>query len=100
LRHPAHNFIAATNHYRHPDMIIFQRGRKLTHSHNRLRFLYAQSERTDHYSLLTDHASSLCGHSGGHTTLWSLTADLTARTLAYAPGAPCVTPYEPVPWPD
>jgi hypothetical protein len=93
-------FIAATNHYRHPDMISFQRGRKLTHSHNRLRFLYAQSERTDHHSLLTDHASSLCGHSGGHTTLWSLTADLTARTLAYAPGAPCVTPYEPVPWPD
>jgi acyl-CoA:6-aminopenicillanic acid acyl transferase len=95
-----HNFIAATNHYRHPDMIPFQHGRKLTHSQDRLAFLYENAGRRTSTSLLTHHASRVCGHSGGHTTLWSLTADLTAHTLAYAPGAPCVTPYEPVPWPD
>ena len=98
LPHPPHTFIAATNHFRHPEMTFFQRGRKLTHSQNRLAFLYRQAKR--HPSPLTDHASNLCGHAGGHTTLWSLTADLTARTLAYAPGAPCVTAYERVPWPD
>lgn len=91
-------FIAATNHFRHPEMTLFQRGRKLTHSRNRLAFLYAS--RADHGSLLTDHSSHLCGHAGGHTTLWSLSADLSARTIAYAPGAPCETAYEPVPWPE
>ena len=100
LPHPLHNFIAATNHFRHPEMTLFQRGRKLTHSQDRLAFLYENAGRRTSASLLTHHASRVCGHAGGHTTLWSLTADLTARTLAYAPGAPCVTAYEQVPWPD
>ncbi len=39
------------------------------------------------------------GHTGGHTTLWSLSADLTARRLAYARGAPCAAAFEPVAWP-
>ncbi len=93
-------FIAATNHFRHPEMAQFQRGRKLTHSQNRLAFLYAHARQTEPGSALTDHSSHLCGHAGGHTTLWSLSADLTARTVAYAPGAPCETAYEPVPWPE
>ncbi len=92
-------FIVATNHFRHPDMTVFQCGRKLTHSQDRLAFLHATTGSRTITSRLTDHASRLCGHAGGHTTLWSLTADLTTRTIAYAPGAPCVTPYEPVPWP-
>ncbi len=93
-------FIACTNHFRHPEMTSLQRNRKLVLSRNRLAFLYAHAPHlTDHCSLLTDHPSSLCGHSGGHTTLWSLTADLTARSIAYARGAPCETEYEPVPWP-
>lgn len=96
---PEGKFIAATNHFRHPDLLGFQRGRKLNHSQTRLAFLYTHAKPIDGCSLLTDHSSQLCGHTGGHTTLWSLTADLTARTIAYAPGAPCETPYEPAPWP-
>jgi hypothetical protein len=92
-------FIAATNHYRHPDMLALQRGRRLTHSQNRLAFLHRSAPHADDGSLLADHASRMCGHAGGHTTLWSLTADLTARTIAYARGAPCKTAYEAVPWP-
>jgi len=91
------DFIAATNHFRHPEMMGFQRGRKLTHSWARLAHLYQHP--TCGYELLADHSVNLCGHAGGHTTLWSLTADLTACTIAYAPGAPCETAYETVIWP-
>ena len=49
---------------------------------------------------LADHASGVCGHSGGHTTLWSVKADLTARTISYARGAPCETVFEAVEWPN
>lgn len=102
---PDDSFIAATNHYRHPDMLSFQRGRKLDHSMARLNFLYARrSGYGDHHATsmtdaLTHHPSNLCGHSGGHTTLWSLNANLTARTLAYAFGPPCETDYRPINWP-
>ncbi len=85
--------LAATNHYEHPDMRPLQRGRKLAGSQARLQALALGAP-------LTDHAAPLCGHAGGHTTLWSLQADLTARTVAFAAGAPCQTPYEPVPWPN
>ena len=49
---------------------------------------------------LTNHASGVCGHAGGHTTLWSLKTDLTARTIHYARGAPCESVYDPVAWPN
>ena len=95
--------VAATNHYRHPEMTRLQRGRKLTHSQARLDHLVGQRDRqragSEAAEALTDHASNLCGHAGGHTTLWSMQADLTARTVAYARGAPCETAYETVLWP-
>ena len=98
------DFVAAANHYRHPDMAGFQHGRRLTHSQGRLAGLYAQSaalrQAGDLTPALTDHASGVCGHSGGHTTLWSMQADLTARSLRYARGAPCETQYETVAWPN
>jgi len=84
--------IAATNHFEDPEMQSFQRGRKLEHSRRRLEALGAGRP-------LSDCASGLCGHGGGHTTLWSMQADLTARTIAVAPGAPCQTAYVGVPWP-
>lgn len=94
---------AATNHYRHPNLSRLQRGRKLAHSQQRLAALQAHAQHArDGAGLraaLADHAASVCGHAGGHTTLWSLTADLTARTIAYARGAPCVTAFETVEWP-
>jgi predicted choloylglycine hydrolase len=98
-------FVAASNHYRHPDLRPYQHGRKHTHSQARLGYLYAQQAglhgATDEgiTTTLQDHASGLCGHSGGHTTLWSLTADLTARRISYAQGAPCETLFETVAWP-
>jgi hypothetical protein len=98
-------FVAASNHYRHPDLRRYQRGRKLTHSEGRLGFLYALRERLQAgadepvAAALQDHPSGLCGHAGGHTTLWSLTADLTARRVAYAQGAPCETRYAKAAWP-
>ena len=96
-------FAAATNHYRHPDVARYQRGRKLTHSERRLGGLRARQsvlrQPGGMQAGLADHEAGVCGHSGGHTTLWSLTADLTARTIAYARGAPCQTEFEPVAWP-
>jgi hypothetical protein len=99
---------AATNHYRHPELRRYQHGRKLSHSERRLAHLQAQAlrlraaargEADDMAAALRDHASGVCGHAGGHTTLWSLTADLTARRITYARGAPCEAAYEPVAWP-
>jgi hypothetical protein len=86
--------IAATNHFEHPEMRGLQRGRKLAHSQARLRALCAGAGLTDHAA-----GAGLCGHAGGHTTLWSVQADLTARAVAFAPGAPCTVEYQPVPWP-
>jgi hypothetical protein len=98
------DFVAATNHYRHPDLAPFQHGRKLTHSQARLAGLYARHEQLraadDVTPALADHLSGVCGHSGGHTTLWSLTADLNARTIRYARGAPCEAAYETAAWPN
>jgi predicted choloylglycine hydrolase len=99
-------FAAASNHYRHSEMRRYQRGRKLLHSEARLNYLYAQRERLRAgrdeavSEALQDHASGVCGHAGGHTTLWSLTADLTARRVRYAQGAPCETRYAEVAWPE
>jgi hypothetical protein len=97
-------FAACTNHFRHADLRPYQHGRRLAHSEARLSFLYSQREAlragADVLTALTDHPSGLCGHAGGHTTLWSLTADLTARTVAYTRGAPCTEAYEAVPWPS
>jgi predicted choloylglycine hydrolase len=98
------DFVAATNHYRHPDLARYQHGRKLTHSQGRLAGLYAQREAlrqsANITAALTDHDAGVCGHSGGHTTLWSLKADLTARSISYARGAPCETVFERVAWPN
>jgi len=48
---------------------------------------------------LTDHAIGVCGHSGGHTTLWSCIADLTERRIAYTIDAPCRGAHVDVQWP-
>jgi hypothetical protein len=99
------DFAAATNHYRHPDLARHQRGRVLSHSHARLEGLHGRRERLrlgglpEARDALADHASRVCGHAGGHTTLWSVAADLTAREVAYARGAPCETEFEEAPWP-
>jgi hypothetical protein len=98
-------FAAASNHFRHPVLRPYQRGRKLIHSQARLVFLYERHPAlraagdAEVIATLQHHAAGLCGHAGGHTTLWSLTANLTARRVAYARGAPCQAVYEAVAWP-
>ena len=98
------DFAAATNHYRHPDLARYQRGRKLTHSQRRLEGLQARRAELRQGDAtragLADHDSGVCGYAGGHTTLWSLTADLTACSIAYARGAPCETEFEALLWPS
>ena len=51
-------------------------------------------------SILRDHVASLCDHRPHNGTLWSTVADLGARRIAYAPGAPCRAPFQPVAWPS
>jgi len=51
-------------------------------------------------SILRDHVASLCDHRPHNGTLWSTVADLGARRIAYAPGAPCRVPFQPVAWPS
>lgn len=92
VRWPAAGRIAAANHYDHPEMRPLQAGRRREASERRQRALEAGLP-------LTDHAAGLCGHAGGHTTLWSVRADLTAREVAFAAGPPCQAVYEPVHWP-
>lgn len=100
--------IAATNHYRHPDMRALQGNRILTNSTCRLQKLTAAPTvpaGMTGVDLLLDHARSImadrtvpvCGLSGSLTTLWSCVAELSSRRIQYAPGAPCHTPYEEVP---
>ena len=101
---PVDGVLAMTNHYRHPDLRPLQRGRNLSHSQTRLAALeHLPASDIDPWSAtlarLRDHDSKVCGHQGGHTTLWSMAADLTARRVVYAPGPPCqVEPHE-VEWP-
>lgn len=100
---------AATNHYRHPALRRCQHGRRLAHSERRLNFLLGQGARLraelgeDPAAAMTaslaDHLPGVGGHAGGQTTLWSLTADLSARRIAHARSAPCQAAFETAAWP-
>lgn len=103
--------MAATNHFRHPDMRPLQGRRSSINSECRLRFMLsaagqppqpvqhldpvsarlAQAER-----VMADRSAPLCGHSGSLTTLWSWVAELRTRRIRYAPGSPSHTPFEDV----
>jgi predicted choloylglycine hydrolase len=100
--------IAATNHFRHPDMRPLQGNRVLTHSACRLDKLTTScngnTETVDELlahmrTLMADRTVPVCGVSGSLTTLWSCVAELNSRRIQYAAGAPCHTPYEEMPAP-
>jgi hypothetical protein len=102
--------IAATNHFRHPDMQPLQGNRVLTNSTCRHRTLsdvaHFPRDSADVDTLLgharqmmADRTAPVCGVSGSLTTLWSWVAELSSRRIQYAPGAPHVTPYEEIPGP-
>lgn len=109
--------LAVGNFYQHPDMQSLQRNRRQRVSRDRVAYLdsgawiapndpFDPLEVTDPdpawhalQRAVTDHIHQVCGHDGGHTTLWSVIADLTEPRIAYATGAPCSQPHADVPWP-
>lgn len=102
--YPTRDVLAVGNFYQHPDMQPLQKHRRQTVSRERVDFLYSRRWQTDDpwdsvTNALTDHEHGVCGHVGGHTTLWSAIADLNARRIAYTSGAPCLAPHESVCWP-
>jgi hypothetical protein len=106
--------IAATNHYRHPDMRPLQGNRVLTNSARRLSRLECAPQSAPQTApahimadvdgllaharqVMADRSVPMCGVNGGLTTLWSCVAELTTGRIQYAPGAPCQTPYQEMP---
>ncbi len=105
---PQGDILAVGNFFRHPDMAPFQRRRQQVVSRRRVAYLESGAWRQVLSQVeplevvraaLRDHGAPVCGHNGGHTTLWSLVTDLTARRVSYSIGAPCCTPYTDVSWP-
>lgn len=116
--------LAATNHYRHPDMKPLQGARRFENSECRLSFLESvdsqekvgrgESEKVsispshfptfslssvdellDHAgAIMADRTAPVCGMRGSLTTLWSCVAELTTKRIRYAAGAPGIAPYE------
>ena len=103
--------LAATNHFRHPDMQPLQGSRSFANSACRLAFLSQGGGRDLHSSplasvdrlldeagrIMADRSAPVCGLKGSLTTLWSCVAELTTRRIRYAAGPPCHTPYEEMP---
>lgn len=111
----AEDILAATNHFRHPDMRPLQGNRAFVNSECRLAFLQRQGDREarhvatrsadlsvdallDHAeAVMADRSAPVCGLNGSLTTLWSCVAELTTKRIRYTAGPPCFTPYEEMP---
>ncbi|MCS7088703.1 MAG: C45 family peptidase [Thermoflexales bacterium] len=101
--------VAATNHFRHPEMTPLMGARSVEHSACRLAFLLRASSAAPIASaddalaraqrIMADRSVPMCGTQGSLTTLWSCVAELGTRRIRYAPGAPCRTPFEELPAP-
>ncbi|MEP7285130.1 MAG: C45 family peptidase [Chloroflexota bacterium] len=106
ILYPENDILACGNFYRHPDMAPLTRRRQQLVSRQRVAYLESsiwrelESEPLDTMqATMRDHGAAVCGHRGGHTTLWSAVADLTSRRVAYTMGAPCCTDYREIRWP-
>ena len=105
--------LAATNHFRHPDMRSLQGSRASSNSACRLSFLSspvrlssasfepcqftdALLKQAEH--IMADRTTPVCGTDGALTTLWSCVAELTTKRIRYAAGAPGVVPFEELSW--
>lgn len=102
--YPEDGLLTVGNFYQHPDMQPLQRNRRQQYSRDRIAYLRSRTwVRDDSWqsiqTALTDHTAHVCGHTGGHTTLWSAMADLTTRRIAYTTAAPCHVPHADVEWP-
>ena len=103
--HPEDDLLATGNFYRHPEMTPLQKNRQQIVSRHRVAYL--ESGAWQHHepdrairAAMEDHSNRVCGHEGGHTTLWSCVADLTERKIYYTAGSPCREPYLNIPWPE
>lgn len=98
VREAENGVLAATNHFRHPDMVGL--GRKApSGSVARYRFLSETAARLRPASaetvagLMRDHKTPVCGHADGMATFWSAVALPAARRVSYCLGAPCRNDY-------
>jgi predicted choloylglycine hydrolase len=107
VREAENSYVAATNHFLHPELRHLMRSSIQETSEQRLAkissALQEAVEDSDPWEvardILTDHETPICSHTDGLATLWSMLADLTGRHVAYSLGAPCRTQYQEVPWP-
>jgi hypothetical protein len=107
IRYPDGAVLACGNFYRHPDMLPLTGRRQQLVSRQRVTYLEsniwqqheAESSLDVMRRIMSDHEALVCGHSGGHTTLWSTVADLTDKRVMYTLGAPCSAPYVEIAWP-
>jgi hypothetical protein len=97
---PEGEALVVANHYRHPNMVRLQGRRDSSGSKRRADRAAALAQAGENVeSILRDHGAPLCEHRPHNSTLWSLSADLDARRIAYAPGTPCRVPHQSVDWP-
>ncbi|GBD08110.1 hypothetical protein HRbin22_00342 [Candidatus Thermoflexus japonica] len=106
VRAPEDGVLVVTNHYEHPAMQPYHGPRDLRFSIRRKERLAGGIARADLppperlRQALSDHEVPVCGHRPGFATLWSVIADLRGRTVEYAFGPPCQTPFHSFPWPS
>jgi hypothetical protein len=105
IRYPEGDVLACGNFYRHPHMEALHQRRKHTVSRQRVAYLESVFDQANDdpfemvKGVMCSHNALVCGHDGGHTTLWSAVADLTAKRVEYSIGAPCKTGYTNISWP-
>ncbi|WP_322802512.1 C45 family peptidase [Thermoflexus sp.] len=105
VRAPENGILTVTNHYDHPALRAYHGPRDLRFSIRRKEQLVKRIasagappwERLR--QALSDHEAPVCGHRPGFATLWSVIAGLHQRTVEYAFGPPCQTPFHRFPWP-
>src|SRR5262249_51349844 len=79
IRYPEGDLLACGNFFRHPDMQPLQKRRQQVISRQRVTYLESGTWQDSNswnalQATMRDHDSQVCGHSGGHTTLWSTVA--------------------------
>lgn len=109
VRRPEEDCLVVTNHYQLSELRPLQGRRRLEGQEERVRWLRERAARDGVIGaeegwmwaqrLLRDHSVPVCHHLPTQATIWSVTADLTARRVAYCLGAPCRNEYQEYAWP-
>ena len=109
VREPREGCLVVTNYFAHADMRPLQGRRRHDAQQKRVRWIRSQVNSrcpatagnawSWAHSLLRDHSVPVCHHRPTQATLWAMTADLTARRVAYCLGAPCRNEFLERDWP-